>query len=410
MIELENERGFDEATASRRIDHGRELHIITCEYPPQLGGVADFTQTVVTRLASAGTVVHVWCPGSTGVSTEASGVVVHRELGTFSASDLRNTDSQLDRWPAEKTLFLQWVPHGYGYRSMNVGFCLWLRRRSRQRGDQLELMVHEPFLPFQGASWRVKVASLVQRFMMAILLRSASRVWVSTESWFPRLRFFLPARVIPQWLPVPSNISVDADVAAVTSVRRRYSSEGTVLVGHFGTFGGAISRSVLPTLAGLLQSRPSVRVLLLGRGSAEARVLLVRKHPDLGERLMASGAATAIALSHCIQACDLMIQPFPDGVSARRTSVMAALSHGLATLTTVGELTEPLWARCGAAALVNADDPDALLAQSQELVDNPAYRERLAASARRVYDELFAVERTIAIFRADCRVTRAGHP
>ena len=38
------------------------FHLITCEYPPEVGGVAEHTRSVATGLAAAGVSVHVWCP------------------------------------------------------------------------------------------------------------------------------------------------------------------------------------------------------------------------------------------------------------------------------------------------------------------------------------------------------------
>jgi hypothetical protein len=37
-------------------------HLVTCEYPPQVGGVSDYSLAVATGLAAAGQTVHVWCP------------------------------------------------------------------------------------------------------------------------------------------------------------------------------------------------------------------------------------------------------------------------------------------------------------------------------------------------------------
>src|SRR5260221_4075914 len=97
-------------------------HIIG-EYPPQPGGVSDYTAAVATGLASEGDEVHVWRPDCSGPRLDGRGVVVHRELGGISLADLRRVGKQLDRFPAPRKLFGQWVPQGFGYRSMNVGFC-----------------------------------------------------------------------------------------------------------------------------------------------------------------------------------------------------------------------------------------------------------------------------------------------
>ena len=61
-------------------------------------------------------------------------------------------------------------------------------------------------------------------------------------------------------------------------------------------------------------------------------------------------------LSAHIAACDLFVQPYPDGITSRRTSAMACLSQARPVVTTTGHLTEPLWAESDAVALVDVDD------------------------------------------------------
>src|SRR5205807_10388299 len=115
---------------------------------------------------------------STEKTTKMDGVIVHREMGRFTRSDLRRVGSRLDQLKAPGRLLVQWVPHGYGYRSMNLHFCLWLWRRAR-RGDRVEIMVHEPFLSFREGSWKQSGVAAVHRLMTIILLNAASRVWIT---------------------------------------------------------------------------------------------------------------------------------------------------------------------------------------------------------------------------------------
>jgi hypothetical protein len=96
------------------------LHIITPEYPPQSGGVSDYTAQVAEGLAQEGEEVHVWCPGNTPAPVPAGSVHVHRALGQFTPSDLRAADIELDLFAAPRRILVQYVPHGYGRRSMNV--------------------------------------------------------------------------------------------------------------------------------------------------------------------------------------------------------------------------------------------------------------------------------------------------
>ena len=373
------------------------IHLITCEYPPQLGGVSDFTRTIAERLAQSGRAVHVWAPGLAGTVIESCGVVVHRECGEFRSQDLRRIGLLLDADAPPRTLFLQWVPHGFGARAMNVRLCLWLRNRVLQDGDRLDVMVHEPFLPLRGSSLRAKIAGVVQRAMMASLLRAATVIWVSTTSWSSRLRVF--ARPHAQFfrLPVPNAFPVDRDVSQVARVRAEVLGSATTVVGHIGTYGTATFSLLADALTRIATARTQAAFLLLGRGSEAAKERLEREYPVLAGRLSASGVLSGEAMSHHLQACDVMIQPYPDGASCRRTSLMAALAHGLATVTTTGELTESIWAELDAVELVAAFDPETFADRACTLIDNPARRAILGRLAASMYNDHFSADRAMQL-------------
>ncbi|MEJ7810657.1 MAG: glycosyltransferase [Gemmatimonadaceae bacterium] len=386
-------------------------HLITPEYPPQPGGVSDYTQLVARGLATAGDIVHVWCPGSGDVTTDVSGVSVHREMGSFRTANLRRTGRLLDRLPRPRRLLVQWVPHGYGRRSMNVAFCLWLWQRSRVSGDRVELMVHEPFLAFGEGSRTQDAAAAVHRVMVAVLLRAARRVWVSIPAWKRAWRPYALGRPVPfTWLPVPSNVPVVNDTAGVHAVRARFTASGELLVGHFGTVGGGIEQPLRSAIVAVLRRRADTRVILIGHGGAAVHERLVREHPDLGKRVIATGALAGADVSRHLSACDIMLQPYPDGVSARRTSAMAGLAHRRAIVTTAGRLTEPLWAESAAVTLVPASDPSALADAALALLADARERQRLGAAAAELYQDRFDLRHTITALRdsAADTVTDAG--
>src|SRR5206468_6720533 len=104
------------------------IHLITPEYLPKRGGVGDYTRAVARGLSDAGENVHVWCT-SESRGEPGDRFPVHPEFGRFSARDLRRAGAALDRFPGPRRLLVQWVPHGFGYRAMNLGFCFWLWRR-----------------------------------------------------------------------------------------------------------------------------------------------------------------------------------------------------------------------------------------------------------------------------------------
>lgn len=387
-----------------------DWHIVTCEYPPRVGGVGDYTRLVAEGLAAAGDGVHVWCrAGECGPEESARGVTVRRELGEFRPTDLLRAGRALKRFDAPRRLLVQWVPHGYGYRSMNVWFCLWLWSRARLRGDDVTLVVHEPFLAFGEGSRRQDAAALVHRLMTTLLLSAARRVWTTIPEWERCLRpYALGRRIRFGWLPVPSTTPVVSDSCEAATVRARYASEGVALVGHFGTYGGEVARTISRLVPRLL-SDERCAMLLLGRGSEGMREEILRAHTELAPRVHAAGTLAHEELSRHIAACDLLLQPYPDGVSARRTSAMAGLAHGLAIVTTKGRLTEAVWEESGAVALAGAGDDEALLAEVRRLLASTEERARLSSAARELYRERFELSHTVAALRG-AEDSRADSP
>lgn len=380
---------------------GITWHVITCEYPPQSGGVSDYTYLLAQGMASCGDDVHVWCPAWPGNAPEIRGVQVHAEMGKFSVNDLRTAGRQLDRFPRPRRLLVQWVPHGFGYKSLNLPFCLWLWHRSAQRGDRVELMVHEPYLSFLKGHWRQNAAASVHRLMTLVLLRTAQRVWVSTPAWGEKLRpYDWGRRHTFNWLPLPSTVPIAVDPVAIDSIRNRYAPGG-LLLGHFGTFGPPITPLLGSIIPALLRKAPSASLILIGGGSDAFRQRLVQECPDLEKVVHTIGhiGARDPRLSLHLSACDVLIQPYPDGVTSRRTTAMAALAHGRPTITTTGALTEPFWTTSGGVALAPAGDSEAFVELAMRFLESPEERDSLGEAGRELYRRDFDIEHIVGLLR-----------
>jgi glycosyltransferase involved in cell wall biosynthesis len=377
----------------------RAWHLVTGEYPPAPGGVSDYTAAVAAGLAGAGDTVDVWCPGAPGVARDPAGVRVHRSRGCWSADDIRAFDEDIDAAPGPRRLVVQWVPHAFGQRSMNLGFCRWVASRAR-RGDQVDLMVHEPFLAFGLREGRLNAVAAVHRVMTMRLLKAARRVWVSVPLWARLLKPWALGRDTKFcWLPVPSTLRVDDDQQAIEATRARIRDGATSVVGHFGTYDRPTSDQLdrlLPGLAGA-----NSRLLLLGRGGDVFRSRVVERHPAIADRVLATGGLPANELSRHLRACDLLVQPYIDGASTRRTTLMAGLAHGVPVVTTVGRLSEPFWADSPAVTAVPAGDSAAVLAAAAALALDPARRQAQSDAARALYAARFDIRHVIDALRAD---------
>lgn len=385
-------------------------HILTGEYPPQSGGVSDYTRIVANGLASAGDAVVVWAPPLNGaapgsgspnttgaiVDSRDPGIEVRRLPDRFGPRSLRVLSDALNRSTQPHHLLVQYVPHAFGWKAANVPFCLWLRSRRR---DSVWVMFHEVAYPFDAsAGLTLNALAAVNRVMASLVGGVAERAFVSIPAWRPGVGAVTAIGTPVTWLPVPSGIPVVNDPAAVATIRARYG-DGHQLVGHFGTYGGLIKPLLDGCLSRLIEMS-DCRLLLLGHGSDTACREMVARNPRFTDRVHATGALSAAELSRRISACDVMLQPYPDGISSRRTSAMVALSHGVPIVTTAGVLTEPIWEGSEAVVLVPAGDLEALAAATATLLADPIRRAALGRRAAALYDERFDLRHTIAALRS----------
>jgi len=121
-------------------------HILAPEYPPQCGGVGDYTALLADGLLAAGDRVKVWHPG-----------VLPDRFGARSRDAIA---SALTHDPG--ILLVQYVPSAFGLRGLNVPFCRWLACLA-QTGADVRVMFHEPFFYYGlRRPWR-NLFAIVQR-------------------------------------------------------------------------------------------------------------------------------------------------------------------------------------------------------------------------------------------------------
>jgi glycosyltransferase involved in cell wall biosynthesis len=373
-------------------------HILTGEYPPQPGGVSDYTRLVACALAAAGDEVHVWAPGKGLVPCPDAGVTVHRLSGNFGPRALGELASGLRRYGQNRRLLVQYVPHAFGYKAMNVWLPLWLKLRGRQ--EHIWVMFHEVCISWGWPkSFKQFILGGVTRLMARLTCRAAERAFISIPKWEALLPAPRLARQRPTWLPVPSNIHTRVDPALRQATRARLAlAPGQLVIGHFGTVGGGVASLLTDPFVGLLRADVRRLGLLMGHSSKDYAEDLRRRYPDLGARLRATGSLEGGALATHLSVCDLLLQPYPDGVTTRRGSLMAGLALGLPIVTTEGFLSEPVW-RTSRAVALTACQPAALAGAAEELLADGGARRQLGQRAAQFYQDCFSLEHTVHLLR-----------
>lgn len=378
------------------------IHLITPEYPPVVGGVADHSRLIAKGLAESGRHVHVWCPGREQDVAGTAGVDIHRQFGRFGVSDLRRVGMLLDTFSQPRHLLVQWVPHGYGFRSVNLAFTLWLWGRSRFKGDTVDVLVHEPALPFRRLGFRYNAAAVLHRLMACVLLQCARTVMVTIPAWIDVLKpFTLNRRTVFHCLPVPGNIGPALAGWRVEARRATYATP--YVIGCFGTLGEPVATLIEAAVIDLLHARNDVTVVLIGSGSHHLKDRMDRKFPHLVDHIRSTGTLPELEVSVHLQACDAFLQPYPDGVDTRRGSAMAILQHGKPLVTTVGRLSEPVWLDERIIEAAPCGNPAELVRLLSHLLDNAPARLDLGRRAKAVYEQQFSVDRVVATLIRACQ-------
>jgi glycosyltransferase involved in cell wall biosynthesis len=371
--------------------------IITGEYPPQTGGVSDYTRILARALAASGDEVHVWAPAYVEQPADEAGVVLHRLRRGFGIAGLRQLGRELDGLPGPYRILIQYVPHAFGWKAMNVPFCcwLWLRRRT-----PIWVMFHEVVFPLdRSQALRHNVLGVATRVMARLLIRSSEKIFLSTPAWNPLVRSAGRLGKQIEWLPVPSNLGEVSDPLAVREQRTKLAGPQGILVGHFGTYGLHLRKILCAILPKLLNADPNRRVLLLGRGSESFLEELAGSDAVMRNRITALDGVSSNVASASLAACDLVVQPYQDGISTRRGSAMAALAMGVPIVTNEGFLSEPLWRESGVVRLVSGNSPESFVDAVEDLLYADDLRAALSSASRAFYRAHFAVERTLSKLR-----------
>jgi glycosyltransferase involved in cell wall biosynthesis len=288
----------------------------------------------------------------------------------------RGLEVEVDREPPEAhpadVILLNYNPFSYGRRGFARAPAAGLRR-ARRRGSRICLVVHESYVP--ALNWRWAVLGAWQRVQLRRVVRCADVVFTPVEP--------LARKLAAEHLPVGSNLP-DLRRCRGDERARLALPRDALVIAAFGT--GHPSRRI-EDVAGAANAAADVhqQVVVLNLGAGAPPVRGLRE----SVRLIEPGWLEASDVARHLAAADLFVAPFVDGVSTRRTTLMAALQHGLPVVGTDGRLTDGVLRSSHALTLVPVDDRQGLSDAARALAGDPGRRHALGAAGRELYERAF---------------------
>ncbi len=371
------------------------LALITGEYPPLPGGVGDYTRELARALQARGHTVAVWTD-QRGTGEAHSPVPVFRVVRCWDGRAWFALGRSLRAWRPDGVL-LQYQAAAYGLSGvMNLWPAiarLWLG------ATPIVVTFHDLRVPYLFPK-----AGPLREWSIRFLARRADGVIVTNHEDEATLR---AAGIRPLWrIPIGSNIPPLPRPPDATEARRRLNLPlDRPLVGFFGFLHPSKGFDVLlEAIAALLRAGTSVGLVHMGAAVAPsdpsqadhaARCRRRIAERGLQEHVWETGYRPPEEIAWAFAAVDACALPYRDGASFRRGTLLAALAHGRAVISTLPRVPIPELRDGENILLVPPEDPAALATAIRRILEDPALRARLMAGARALA-ERFTWERIAA--------------
>lgn len=300
--------------------------------------------------------------------------------------------------PRPGWILIQYNPFAYGRWGVAPGLVVEALRFRRAARVPLVVSVHEAWVgpgDRGRAPWRSALMGSYQHAQLAALLRVADVVLAATEALVRKVGHDAVH------VPVASNIT-PVEITRLDARGRLRLSRDAIVICLFGT--GHPSRALEFAAA-------AIERIAAERGPAAIKVLnLGLGAPELGLRpeiaVETPGHLDGDELSVRLHAADVLLLPFTDGLSTRRTTLMAGLAHGLPVVGLYGPETDKvLTGNPRALTLTPVGDIDAFARATLALLDDPGRLRTTAEAGRALYASRFdwpiTARRVAAALNAD---------
>src|SRR5258708_3711430 len=315
------------------------IGFVTGEYPPMQGGVGAFTQELARALVAQGHDIYILTDRMVP-SSEATYLHITGSVASWSRASL----GSIRQWARANRLDLV----NLQYEAAAFKMSSIIHFLPRLLGDTPSVTTfHDLLVPYlfpKAGSLRFKA--------LLTLARHSSGVIVTNVQDERRLIAEQDVHALYN-IPIGSNVSASLPPGFDRDAWRKQLNipVGSTLVGYFGFMNASKGVDTLLHALGILaKQNANVYGLLIGgrTGSSDPTNVPYAEEMDrlivelgLQGRVRWTGFVEGAAVSANLSACDIVALPYNDGVSLRRGSFMAAITHGCAIITTAPQDDRP---------------------------------------------------------------------
>lgn len=360
------------------------IGIVTGEYPPMQGGVGAYSQVLARHFILQGHKVFVF---SSNLANEPDPAIpLTADVGRWNFRALW----AIRRWANENmvdVISLQFETAAYQM-SPWIHFLPDIMREV-----PVVTTFHDLLVPYLFPK-----AGRLRAWIVNHLARASDGVIVTNQEDMLRLRTLPRTHLIP----IGSNIltTLPADFTPETWRAKAGASPDDFLIAHFGFINRSKGVHILMEDVALIREKYKypLKVVMIGGRTGTSDTTNAAYVEDIDRLIERLGLAPHVywtgfieddEVSAFLTASDAVVLPFLDGASYRRGSLMAAVYHGCAIITSEPRVDIPLFIDSENMLLARAEiiDPDAppfmhVACEILELYRKPDLRERLRKGAK----------------------------
>lgn len=351
------------------------------------GGMGDYTRELARSLTNLG--ARPWILTSSRAKIESIDLpfVVVPLIRRWDFSSLALIQRVISQKSPE-IVHLQYQAAAYGMHPAIHFLPRWLRRIAPR--PKVLVTFHDLRIPYLFPK-----ARLLRPWALKFLARSCDAVIAADpqdekaiETWGIKKDVFL--------IPIGSNLPPQPPPGYSPQEWRRSLGVkgGETLLAYFGFLNQSKGGEELIHALDILTKKGKQTKLLMVGAAEGGSDPTDRAHAQKVKKLIAAtglegqviwtGYEPSRKVSGHLLAADLCVLPYRDGASFRRGTLMAALAHGLAIITTIPLVTNPQIVDGENMALVPAQDPLALAEKIEALAEDHSQRGHLAEGARQL--------------------------
>ena len=358
----------------------RPIVILSPLLPPMRGGLADHTWLMAKHLSETRPVAVL---SSRDVYTNAPFPI---RASVHDWEDVAELDLEMVATPSDALLLWQYVPHMYGRGGVNRPLiALW--KRLKREGRKQVMIAHEiaaPWGRWPNQWWYAWNHRRQWRAIMGL----ADLIPISTEAWTEQWLRSEPS-IARKLLTLPSPSSIERVPVGPNHRAEWRQAQGLPPDAKVMLWWGSVSgpkqlmwvvdawetacAQVGPVVLCIVGGNPSIN--LPGSLRSLTRIMGFLKPEEV---------------SRCLQAADLVALPFSDGASERRTTLMAALGHGVAVASTAGHNTGSTLRKADFLSLSPADDALAFTESVLHLLRDNTARTEMARRGKEAHDAAYS--------------------